>query len=404
MSIWPTKYPPFLWGVATSSHQIEGQETNDWTLWEQSGHGREASGRALDHWNRWPSDFQLLGDLGVKSYRFSLEWSRIEPHPGQFDTEALSRYRSMVKTLRHMNIIPLVTLHHFTLPQWVAAQGGFRHPNAPDWFEHYVTRVMETLGDTVDFFVTINEPLVLVVMGYIMGIWPPGEHRLGPAFALMRQLAEIHKRAYSAIKSRQPDAWVGLAHHLIAFHPWTNQALDRATTKLLQYLMNDRFIRMVGDLQDFIGVNYYTRQYGHWRQGLHPIQSRQGMPLSDLGWEIYPHGLKEVLHTVQGYHKPIIVTENGIAATDDATRITFLHDHLKAIADLQEEGLDIRGYYHWSFIDNFEWAEGYSPRFGLVAIDYDSLSRSVLPSGRYYHHIIETNGQNFPINVPKAFE
>ncbi len=400
MAVWPTEWPPFLWGAATSSHQIEGGQVNDWTRWEEGGRGTEPSGRAAGHWELWESDFDLLSELGHNSYRLSIEWSRINPQPDVFDRTALAQYRQMAERLRALHIVPLLTLHHFTLPQWAADRGGFLNPDASEWFTRYVDQVMDALGDQVDLYVTINEPMVLVVMGYLMGMWPPGVHGFRRAFKLIRRLAEVHRAAYDAIKAKKPTAWVGLAHHFIAFHPWQPTPWDRATTDLMRYLMNNRFPRMVEPWQDFIGINYYTRQYGHWSKGLHPIQSRSGTPLSDLGWEIYPDGLREVLDQVAPYQKPILITENGIATTNDAVRIQYLKNHLKTVERAQWDGLPVRGYFHWSFMDNFEWAEGFGPRFGLVAIDYDTLERTPRPSAAVYREIIRANQGLFPINVP----
>lgn len=400
MTKWPREWPPFLFGAATSSHQIEGHQSNDWTDWETSGHGREPSGRATDHWHLWQDDLALFKSLGINSYRFSLEWSRIEPEPGQFDQAAIDHYRAMISWMRELGLTPLLTLHHFTFPRWVARKGAFLHPDAHEWFGRYVHHVVRQLGDLVDLYVTINEPLVLVVMGYLIGLWPPGGHGFGRALRLIRRLLDAHRIAYRAVKSARPGAWVGLAHHLIAFHPWSRLPWDRATSRLLSYLMNDRFLNMVGPDQDFIGVNYYTRQYGHLTGGLHPIQSRPGLPVTDMGWEIYPSGLLEVLRQVGRFERPILITENGIATEHDPERSTFIRDHLTAVATAQQEGLDIRGYFYWSALDNFEWAEGYRPRFGLIDVDYDTLKRSLRPSAAVYRAIIEANRGRYPITVP----
>lgn len=402
MTAWPHAWPPFLWGAATSSHQIEGGQDNDWTEWELSGHGAEPSGRATDHWQRWREDLDLFRSLGLISYRFSLEWSRIEPTPGAFNEEALAQYRAMIVRMRELGMTPLLTLHHFTLPRWIAHHGGFLHPDAPAWFARYTRRVMDAVGDLVDLYVTINEPLVMVVMGWLIAWWPPGAHGFQRAFRLIRRLADVHQASYETIKAQKPEAWAGLAHHLIAFEPWTAAPWDRAMTRVLTYLMNDRFINMVGDRQDFIGVNYYTRQYGKGTGGLHPIQSRPGTPLTDLGWEIYPEGLLQVLRRVGRFHRPILITENGIATRDDAVRKAYLRDHLAAVSQAQREGLDVRGYFYWSAMDNFEWTEGFEPRFGLIDVNYETLVRTIRPSGLAYRGIIAANRGQYPITVPST--
>lgn len=402
MAAWPGYWPPFLWGAATSSHQIEGGQNNDWTHFEDQGGGRGRSGLAADHWHRWREDFSYLRTLGLNSYRLSLEWSRIEPTPGHFDRLVLDQYQNMIDSLLNLDIIPLVTLHHFTLPHWVKAQGGFLNRHAHQWFVRYVKTAVDCLGDRVNFYVTINEPLVLVVMGYLMALWPPEKHGFGRALHLIDRLSSIHRDAYGAIKEAHPKAWVGLAHHVIAFHPFTDSIADRLTARLLHYLMNKRFITMVGDQQDYIGINYYTRQYAHWSRGLHPIQNKPGQRVSDLGWEIYPQGLLEVVKALPAFNKPIFITENGIATRDEALRAHYLAGHLHVIGQAQRQGLDIRGYFHWSLLDNFEWAEGYSPRFGLVGVDYKTQQRNIKDSAFFYRDIIRSNQGQYPITVPSA--
>lgn len=394
---WPGGWPPFLWGVATSSHQIEGNQVNDWSRWEAGGHTKDMSGRAADHWRLWAEDLALLPELGLNSYRFSLEWSRIEPEPGQFDEAALLQYRTMIGKMRELGVVPLMTLHHFTLPIWFADRGGFLNPDASRWFCRYVGVVMDALGDLVDIYITINEPMVLVVMGYLIALWPPGQHGFARGLKLVSRLASVHQAAYDMIKQKRPDALVGLAHHQIAFHPWRDHLLDRGTARFLQFLMNDRFIRLAGERQDFIGINYYTRQYGHWSRGLRPFQSRPGTLQSDMGWELYPEGLLEVMRRLGRFEKPILVTENGIATQDDALRTRYLEEHVQVISRAQREGLNVRGYYHWSLLDNFEWAEGFSPRFGLVEVDYGALTRRMRPSAHRYRQIALANDGKFPI-------
>ncbi len=403
MRPWPSQFPPFLWGAATSSHQIEGHLTNDWTEWERAGHSADQSGRATDHWRLWAEDLALFQRLGLNSYRFSLEWSRIEPEPGRIDEGALRQYRAMIERMHQLGLLPLMTLHHFTLPLWVSKQGGFLNPKAVEWFRHYTEIVMDAVGDLVDLYVTINEPLVLVVMGYLIAIWPPGGHGFRRAFRLIRRLAEVHNVAYDAIKRKKPDAWVGLAHHLIAFEPWTRSPLDGLMTEAQRYLMNNRFIKMVGERQDFIGINYYTRQYGRLAGGLHPVQSRPGTPLTDLGWEIYPEGLLNLLREAGQYRRPILITENGIATSDDAVRSAYIQEHVRAAAAAQREGIDVRGYFYWSALDNFEWAEGFRPRFGLIGVNYDTLERTIRPSADTYRRLIAQNRGQFPISVPSAW-
>jgi len=399
---WPTNWPPFLWGVATSSHQIEGDNQNDWTAWEEQGRVPEPSGKATNHWQHWPDDFALLSEIGVNAYRFSLEWSRIQPAPDRVDSAAIRQYRAMIAFLRQNHIVPVVTLHHFTLPLWVSRQQGVQNPRFPQWFRRYTEVVMNELGDLVDLYVTINEPMVLVVMGYLIRRWPPGKTGFRRALGVIDHLVEAHRDAYAAIKKARPSAWVGLAHHVIDFQPFNpRNPLDRVDARLLRYLMNRRVIRLVGTQQDFLGMNYYTRQYARWYQGLHPLTTRGGQLLTDMGWEIQPEGLETVVRDIPLTDRPVLITENGIATEDDALRQQYIRRHLTIVAKLQQQGFAIRGYFYWSFLDNFEWAEGYRPRFGLVGINYRTEERQIRPSAHWYRRVIEANRSRYPINVPE---
>ncbi|AUW95042.1 glycosyl transferase [Sulfobacillus thermotolerans] len=399
---WPTDLPPFLWGAATSSHQIEGNNHNSWTQWEEAGRhqGRIASGQACDHYARFAQDLPLFHSLGINAYRFSIEWSRIEPEPGQFDTRALNHYEAMIDLCHDLGMEPVMTLHHFTLPIWFAQAGGFLQPQAPALFERFVQQVVEHLGPKVRFYVTINEPMIYAVMGYGIGTWPPGHKRLRDIWALGPQLIKSHRRAYHVIKTRQPGALVGLAHHMVAFEPFDPHSVwDRASSKMLHYLFNRRFLQAADSTQDFIGINYYTRQYTHRPHVLVPIASKPGSFVTDMGWEIYPQGLEHFLNELRSFGKPIVVTENGIAA-DDTVRQQFIADHVAAVSRAQQQGADVRGYFYWSALDNFEWAEGFRPRFGLIEVDYSTQERTLRPSAAFYRQLIAANAQAWPISVP----
>lgn len=392
----------FLWGAATSSHQIEGHTQNDWTLFEDQNRVPQRSGQGVDHWNRYEDDFRLFAQLGLNSYRFSLEWSRIEPKPGIFDQSNLARYRTMIEAMRAHGLTPVMTLFHFTLPQWLTRAGGLLHPKFPLWFVRYTNKVVGALGDLVDIIITINEPMVLVVMGYLWGQWPPGRrYRFDQGMTVMRRLVKSHRLAYQAVKKADSAIQVGLAHHFSVFEPFSPSWLNRIDASLADYLMNWRFFSQIRDLQDFIGANYYTRHRMRWQSLLVPAKNSPGDPVTDMGWDIYPQGLEQVLLALKPFKKPILITENGIATRDDKIRQQFLADHLLAVKRAQRQGAPVYGYFHWSALDNFEWAEGFRPRFGLIAVDYDTLKRSVRDSGWYYRKIIQANTPSrFPINVP----
>lgn len=399
---WPQNTTPFLWGVATSSHQVEGGNNNDWTQWENAGKVTEKSGDSSLHYHKYREDLQLFSQIGVNAYRYSLEWSRIEPKPGQFDHKALDHYREMTQDVLRHHMEPLITLHHFTLPPWFAKQGGFFHPEAANLFGRYVQKVVDTLGNLCRFYVTINEPMVYAVMGYGTGQWPPGHKSLKELWQIGPRLLACHQEAYHRVKSQRPDAMVGLSHHLLAFSPYdTYSRLDRINARIMHYLFNERFIQWTRSTADFIGVNYYSQQYASHRQFLVPILHKPGAtPLTDMEWEIHPERLEELLVALKSFDKPLIITENGIATSDDALRQQFILDHLTAISHAQNRGAIVRGYFYWSALDNFEWAEGYRPRFGLIEVDYTTQNRTLRDSAYLYRRIIDANQGHWPINIP----
>ncbi len=404
MTTWLSSLPNFLWGASTSSHQIEGFTDNDWTRWEKSGHVADhtRSGRATDHFRNPDPDLQLFHQMGWNAYRLSLEWSRIEPEPGHFSATAMAQYRHILLTLRALGITPVVTLHHFTLPTWFADRGGFFCPAADTHFLTYVAYVVEKFRDLASLWITINEPMVYAVMGYGQGVWPPGQTSLIKTRRLARRLVALHRESYRRIKELAPHAMVGLAHHLAIFEPYTQSWTDKTLARFVDTSFNWRFVEEIDAYQDFFGLNYYTRQWLKTSHGLQPVTTKPGVPVTDMGWEIYPDGLYHLLMRASRYQKPILITENGIATEDDTQRQRFLLEHLDRVAAAQRDGAEIRGYLHWSALDNFEWAEGYRPRFGLIAVDYESLRRTPRDSALLYRAVIRANqNRSGPINVPR---
>ena len=393
-------------GVATAATQIEGGDADtNWHHWA-AGAGRIADGstpaRAADHWNRVAADIDLLGELGVKHYRMGLEWARIEPEPGEFDAAALSHYADELTRLRDAGITPLVTLHHFNNPWWFERTGAWTRGHSIGVFQRYVRRALEALGPLARDWVTINEPNIYATKGYLEGVWPPGHHSLPETLAVMQHLAEAHVHAYRIIHEARPDARVGVANHLRVFAPkvrWNpgHQLAARAT----KYLFQDAVSRAMsygqflppfkqpkgvrpGRYYDFQGLNYYSRStVSGLKDGV-----AEGVEVNDLGWEIYPEGLAILVRELaRKYPGPIYVTENGTADAADAFRPLFLYQHLLAVAGT---GL-VERFYHWCFTDNWEWAEGETARFGLVALDFASQERTVRESGRFYADVA-TNG------------
>ncbi|MBE3555569.1 MAG: glycoside hydrolase family 1 protein [Firmicutes bacterium] len=387
----------FLWGAGTSAHQVEGNNiNNDWWAWEQEGRVSQRSGLACDHYHRYADDLRLAASLGLNAYRFSVEWSRIEPRPGVYAQAELDHYRNVVATCRSNGLEPLVTLHHFTLPQWLARQGGWLADGVADRFAAYVAQVVAALE--VTYWATINEPEVLLVRGYLEGSWPPGDRSLIHAFAAFRAMVEAHQKAVQAIRQIRPQARLGVIQNWIHFEPLRSRHLgDRLICAVHRAAFDHAFLNQTAASCDWIGINYYSRNWSrcsvvHPRQCFMPLPARDGERTTMMGWSVYPPGIRAALHEVaMRYGKPLYVTENGIATTDDRWRIAYIEAHLAQLAQAIHEGVDIRGYFHWSLLDNFEWAEGFRPRFGLVAVDYATQRRTPRPSAYYLGRMATAN-------------
>jgi beta-glucosidase len=378
----------FFWGAATAAHQIEGNNTNsDWWRAEQAGLLPHKSQEACDSWTNWRDDIALLRAMGLNAYRLSLEWARIEPEPGRFDDAALNTYREQLEALKAIDIEPMVTLHHFTSPAWLADRGGWANPDVVDRFVQYVTKVNDRVGDLVRWWISFNEPSILAFKAYLEGSWPPHEpNNLRGFTRLMRHARKGHARARRILKASNPQAMVSMAFAL-----WPLQAvrawspIDQAMVLLGDWLWQGRIIQRSLPLLDWVGVNYYSRTFVGW-----PWPASNGHatgPRTDFGWEIYPEGLRHVLKRVGRYGKPVIITENGIADADDDQRANYIVAHVRQMLLAIEDGVDLRGYMHWTLLDNFEWAEGFEQRFGLATRD-----RQLRPSARVYERIARANG------------
>lgn len=414
----------FLWGAATSSHQVEGDnKNNDWWRWESEGKVKQPSGKACDHYNLFKYDFNLAKSLNHNAHRFSLEWSRIEPEQGQFDRKALNHYKEMIKTLRTLGMEPIVTINHFTLPLWLYEKGGWLNERSEYLFAAFVERAVKDLGEDVRYWVTFNEPVGNIYSAYIEGAWPPGRRSFKEAAKVFVKLLKAHCLAYNTIhhiygEKKWASPKVSITKHVLLFTPCRNASLlDNLSTKIRHYYFNRLFIisllrgwciapgipitRLPARRPlDFIGINYYTRDFVHYA-GITPpkifgdvctyIHHQHTGKRNFLKWEIYPKGLYSVLKESSAYKLPILITENGICTNDDNDRVDFIKEHLKEMARAIEGGIPIFGYLHWSLIDNFEWAHGYGPRFGLVEVDYATQKRSVKSSARIYAGIIKEN-------------
>ncbi len=411
----------FRWGTATSSHQVEGSNTNnDWWLFEQQpGRIRDGtrSGAACDWWHRAEEDFDRMRALHQNAHRLSLEWSRLEPEPDRWDGRAEARYRQMLRGLVERGIEPMVTLNHFTLPLWAAHRGGWENPEIVGWFRRYARRCAEAFGDLVSLWIPINEPNVVVALGYLHGKHPPGLRNPLRARRAIPNLLRAHAAAYRAIHEVQPHAQVGTAHNFRPFDPARPHArLDRWIASVHGQFFNRMWLEALhhglsrsalgrwylpecAGTMDFVGVNYYTRDrvrfspWGVWAGFGEPIRD-PGAVYSDGDYgEVYPEGLYRTVRAVwERYRKPVFVTENGLPDADDDLRPRFLLDHLSALHQAIGEGADVRGYYYWSIVDNFEWAEGWTLRFGLIAVDPTTQRRTFRPSAFLYAEICARNG------------
>ncbi len=379
----------FLWGAATAAHQVEGDNRqSDWWAAEAAGQVPAASLEACDHRRRFAADLDLMAAAGRNAYRFSVEWARIAPESGAWRDDELDIYRRMVDACRERGIRPLVNLHHFTLPKWVAERGGWIWSDIVPVFADYARRIVSAFGDQVDLYATLNEPVVLALNAYLDGLWPPRRHSLALALLAARREALAHRLAYEAIHGERRDVAVGVAKHALHFRPLDpHRRADRWLTSAVAWIFNDAWLQAVRDRLDWVGINYYTTHYcsGGLRRGAPwpaVVRARERVQ-TEMGWEIHPEGMRHVLRHVGRLGLPVYITENGIATLDDRHRRTFIREHLLAAAEAVGDGVDLRGYFHWSLLDNFEWAEGYSMHFGLVGVERQTQERDVRPSLGY---------------------
>lgn len=374
----------FLLGAGSSAHQCEGNNIhNDWWYYEQQGK-LPKSGTAADHYHRYEEDFRLTKQTGLNAIRISIEWSRIEPQEGQFDKTEIEHYRQVLRTAKDLGLSTMVTLHHFTLPLWLAQTGGFFRKDSAQVFGRFAELMTREMGSLVDYWCTINEPEVYAVMGYRYGIWPPFIRDLRKWFKLHWRLIAAHKAAYYAIKKVRPNTNAGLVKnnaYYKAVHSWN--PLEHLLVKFLNYTRNDFMFLRTRKEMDFLGVNYYFYHpvdLFHLSKGLN-IKVKEE-PKTDMGWRIYPPGLYYVLNSLRKFKKPIFITENGLADRSDSKREEFIAGHLHSVLRAISGGVDVRGYYHWALTDNFEWADGFGPRFGLIEIDYQTQQRKVRESAK----------------------
>jgi beta-glucosidase len=410
------KFPEkFYWGAATSSHQVEGNTRNNWSEWEKTNAVRLAnesakkfshlknwsaiqkqamdphnyiSDPACDHYRRYEEDFNIAQQLGHNAHRFSIEWSRIEPREGEFDEKEIKHYRQVILALRQRNIEPFVTLWHFTHPLWLEEKGGLEHKNFPTYFTRYTEYVVSQFKDLVTFWITLNEPTSVIGSAYLNGNWPPQKKNFLVALKVYCQLAKAHNQSFDAIHCIQPAAQVGFANILQSFVPYRKESfIDRLSVCVAKFFTNEYMLRLTKGRHNFLTVQYYFHSRLKFIRHTH----NQDHSENDLGWEIYPEGIYHIIKDLTRYNLPIYVTENGLADANDSRREMFIKEHLQWIHKSIQDGADVRGYFHWSLLDNFEWDKGFWPRFGLVEVDYKTQKRTIRPSALEYAKIAKSN-------------
>lgn len=395
----------FLWGAATSAHQVEGSNHNNWAEWEtenakikmQNAELRNwpnyilnnypnplqeenyISGRACDHYNRYREDFDLAKGMGHNAHRFSIEWSRIEPEEGKFNEKEIEHYRNVIRALRERGIEPFVTLWHWTMPVWFVEMGAFERRKNIKYFIKFCECITSEFKNEVKFWVILNEPEIHAGHSHLKGIWPPQKKNPISYLSVMVNLIRAHRESYKIIKKIKSDAQIGIAKNNIYFEGWLSP--------IINWWWNFYFLNQIKNHQDFIGLNYYF----HNRIADFKFNQNVNKSMSDIGWEIYPEGIYHVLKSLKKYNKPIYITENGLADAQDKQRADFIVEHLKWIHKAISEGTDICGYFHWSLLDNFEWDKGFWPRFGLIEVDYKTLERKLRPSSAVYAEIAKSN-------------
>ncbi|MCC7162584.1 MAG: glycoside hydrolase family 1 protein [Anaerolineae bacterium] len=417
--------PDFLWAAATAGQQVEGHNFNsDWSEWEQLPgkiKNNDSSRIACDWWGgRWREDLDRAQALGMIVQRIGIEWARLEPQPGQWDAQAAARYREMIAGIRERGMEPFVTLHHFTSPKWVAERGGFENPEVAQWAAKYAERAAQEFQDLVTFWITINEPNVYAAQCYFLGLWLAQKKDPLLMFRVLKNEIHAHATMYHAIKRVQPAAQVGYSHHWRVLEPLNaGSPLDRLVTGLYTRVFNEVFftaieegvlrfplglggaIPKVKGTQDYIGVNYYYQEnvafditrpgdiFG--RRVVGPDVERLHRYFEGAG-HLDPGALYRLLLRMKEYNKPIYITENGFVATDRDDQVRYMVTHLQAVHRAIREGADVRGYFWWSLLDNFEWSEGYTPRFGLYHTDFETQTRTLRDAGRVYEQIVRANG------------
>jgi beta-glucosidase len=425
----------FLWGTATASHQVEGNNVNNnWWRWEQEGRvtNGDKSGLACDWWGgRWREDLDRAAESGQNSHRLSIEWSRVQPAPDRWDEGALDHYREIVRGLNERGLTPMITLHHFSDPIWLSERGGWENESVIDLFSAYVEKTVNALGEYSNIWVTINEPNVMVVYGYLFDFFPPGEGNLLTVFRVLENIVRAHSAAYTTIHNVQPNARVGIAtnyrgakpaHHWNPFDQLVTRLQTNFFNNAVPFAIRDGVLRLPGKrvripdargTQDFLGLNYYTEESVAFSL-LHPrtLFSRQffkpGVEISEGGLLANePGGIFEALKWGRQFKIPIIITENGIDDSGDQIRSKYIIQHLHQVWRGINFNWPVKGYFYWTLVDNFEWERGWSQRFGLWELNVETQTRRKRASADLYAEICSSNSLSSDMvakYAPQIFE
>jgi beta-glucosidase len=407
------KFPKrFLWGAATSAHQVEGDTHNQWSAWELENAKSLAkqaeyklnelpvwdevkdkatdpnnyiSGTAVDHFNRYETDFDILAHMNMNAFRFSIEWSRIEPQEGQWDLAAIDHYRKYIQALKKRNIEPVVTLMHWTLPVWFHEKGGFEKRRNVKYFVRFARKIFEEYGQDIRYICTINEPEVYAGQGWIDGNWPPNKSNRAQALWVYLNLAYAHRQVYKAAKKFSRRLKVGMSKDVAHHYLGDERLLTRYTLWVNIYINDYLFLNRIRRHMDWLGLNYY---FSYRYEG--KVRVLSDAPMNDLGWEMKPQDLQPVLERLyKKYKTPIIITESGVADQADEFRKTWIISSITAMYRAMQNGVKIEGYLHWSLLDNFEWAYGKWPRFGLIGVDYETMKRTPRKSAIWFAKVIK---------------
>jgi len=404
-----TNFPKgFLWGASTASHQVEGGTDTDWDRWERA-HANKSyrssklllgrlknwpeiraqaqlpetyiAGQAVDHYNRYEEDFKLVRELNMNTFRFSIEWARIEPREGEWDMAEIEHYRTYLTKLRAQGTEAFVSLWHFTSPTWFMDRGGFAKSANVALFTRYAEKIAEELGQMLTFVNPMNEPNTYVSMSYLAGLWPPQRHNLFTAVRVYKNMIAAHAEAYKVLKAHNPQMQVGTVTALNVDKLASRFPVARLTQWVWQRVAKYWFLDSVPATSDFVGVNFYMTNYYQWYGGVRtPSQ-----PKNDLGWYMEPGAIGGLLVEVYNrYKQPVYVTENGLADNHDQYRQWWIEQTIAGMRSALGSGVDLRGYLHWSLLDNFEWAFGWLAEFGLVHVDRATMQRTIRPSAQWF--------------------